>query len=328
MRFYSKRKSIGALALSVAFAATLLFGLTLDANQAQSQGKFKVGISVWDVSSTPFTVPLLKGMKDAAADANVELIISDPKWDASQQVENLREFIVQKVDAVAVAPIDIAGILPAVKESLAAGIPVVGALGEIEGVPYIGVDDVEYGRLSARLMLQAMAGVKGQKRIVMFRGTAGGSPDRRRMQGMQEVLKASGENIDWVDVTADWLPDKALTGFQDVLQRFPTKGSITLVNSMGNCMIPPSLGWAKRLKRDEIKFLAIDLCKAEEEAIGAGDMYGAVYQDPLIMGRLVVNSLVAMRAANNYNMLPIFAANPPIGFCTQANYADCKGRGF
>ena len=314
--------------LSVPGAFLLASGLLFAPVQPQADEQFTVGVTVWDVSTTPFAVPLIKGMRDAAEAAGVDLIVSDPKWDASVQVENMREFIVQGVDAIAVAPIDIAGILPAVQESLEAGIPVVGALGEIEGVPYIGVDDVEYGRMSARLMLQAMAGVEGQKRIVMFRGTAGGSPDRRRMQGMTEVLEASGEDIDWVDVTADWLPDKALTGFQDVLQRFPTPGSITLVNSMGNCMVPPSLDWAQRLGRDEIMFVAIDLCKAEEEAIGSGDMYGAVYQDPLIMGRLVVNSLVAMRSADDYSSLPVFATNPPIAYCTQANYSDCAGRGF
>ena len=204
----------------------------------------------------------------------------------------------------------------------------VGALGEIEGVPYVGVDDIEYGRLSARLMLEALATVEGEKRIVMFRGTAGGCPDRRRMQGMTEVLAESGVEHDWVDVTADWLPDKALTGFQDVLQRFPAEGSVTLVNSMGNCMVPPSLDWARRLGRTEIMFVAIDLCKGEEEAIGRGEMYGAVYQDPLIMGALVIDSLVDMRAAGDYSTLPDFAAGPPIFNCTQADYAVCEGRGF
>ena len=213
--------------------AALIVGTAAAPDDARSEDQFTVGVTVWDVSTTPFAVPLVKGMRDAAEKANVNLIVSDPKWDASVQVENVREFIVQGVDAIAIAPIDIAGVLPAVQEALDAGIPVVGALGEIEGVPYIGVDDVEYGRLSARLMLEALATVEGEKRIVMFRGTAGGSPDRRRMQGMGEVLEASGVEHDWVDVTADWLPDKALTGFQDVLQRFPIAGSVTLVNSNG-----------------------------------------------------------------------------------------------
>lgn len=328
MKLSKIRKSSSALALAVAFGATALLGITLGGGQAHSQDKFTIGFSVWDVSTTPATVPMIKGIREAAEAAGVKVIISDPKWDASAQVENLREFVVQGVDAVAVAPIDIAGILPAVRETLAAGIPVIGALGDIEGIPYVGVDDVEYGRLSARLMLEAMTGIEGTKRLVMFRGTPGGSPDRRRLQGMKEVFEAEGTDIEWVHVSADWIPDKALTGFQDVLQRFPKKGSITIVNAMGNCMIPPALDWAKRQGRDEILFVAIDLCKAEEEAIASGDMYGAVFQDMRKMGRLVINTLVAMRNAGDYTKLPIFAINPPMTFCTHANYVDCRGSGF
>ena len=150
-------------------AAALIVGVTVGPDEARSEDQFTIGVSVWNVSTTPFAVPLVKGMRDAAEAANVNLIVSDPKWDASVQVENVREFIVQGVDAIAIAPIDIAGVLPAVQEALDAGIPVVGALGEIEGVPYVGVDDIEYGRLSARLMLEALATVEGEKRIVMFR---------------------------------------------------------------------------------------------------------------------------------------------------------------
>lgn len=309
----------------------ILVGILGIQKHALSDGHtFTIGATVWDVSSTPFAVPLVKAMREAADAAGVKLIISDPKWDASVQTENVREFVVQGVDAIGVAPIDVAGILPAVKEAWAAGIPVVGALGEIEGAPYVGVDDVEYGRRSAKLMLQVIreSNIEGTARIVMFRGTAGGSPDRLRMQGMTEVFESTGADIEWVHVTADWLPDKALTGFQDVLQRFPQKGSIHIVNSMGNCMVPPSLDWAKRMGRDEIQFVAIDMCQAEEEAVGSGDMYGTVFQDPYIMGALLINSLVAMNAAGDFTTLPIFAENPPMDYCTQANYASCKGRGF
>ena len=93
-------------------------------------------------------------------------------------------------------------------------------------------------------------------------------------------------------------------------------------------MVPPSLDWAKRMGRDEIQFVAIDMCQAEEEAVGSGDMYGTVFQDPYIMGALLINSLVAMNAAGDFTTLPIFAENPPMDYCTQANYASCKGRGF
>ena len=308
--------------------AALVFGVAAAPDDARSEDQFTVGVTVWDVSTTPFAVPLVKGMRDAAEKANVNLIVSDPKWDASVQVENVRDLSSCRRRCDRHRAIDIAGVLPAVQEALDAGIPVVGALGEIEGVPYIGVDDIEYGRLSARLMLEALATVEGEKRIVMFRGTAGGSPDRRRMQGMGEVLEASGVEHDWVDVTADWLPDKALTGFQDVLQRFPVAGSVTLVNSMGNCMVPPSLDWAQRLGRTEIMFVAIDLCQAEEQAIGAGKMYGAVYQDPLIMrARSWSTAWSPCRLPATFDAARTSQV-PPDFNCTQATTPSCEGRGF
>jgi len=90
--------------------------------------------------------------------------------------------VTRRVDAIAVFPIDVVGVLPAVHEAEKAGLPVIGALGKIEGLPYVGVDDLEYGRVHARLMLEALKNIKGPKRIGLFRGTAGGSPDRLRMQ--------------------------------------------------------------------------------------------------------------------------------------------------
>lgn len=330
----SRKSNLGILSMakdrigSYGMCAAMVVAAGLAVGTASAQEKLRVGVTVWDVSSTPGTVPLITGLKEAAEAADIDLTIADPKWDASMQVENLREFVVKDMDVVAVTPIDVVGIIPAAKESEAAGVPVVAVMGEVEGFPYIGTDDVEYGRQSGRLILQALADVEGPKRVVMFRGTAGGSPDRLRWQGMNEVIDASGEDIEWVSVTADWLPDQALTGFQDVLQRFPNKGDIALVNSMGNCMIPPSLDWAKRQNREEIKFISMDLCKSEEEAIGSGAMYGSVYQDPRVIGQLAIKAMVAMHESGDYDTVPLFAAEPPLNFCTKANFSDCEGRGY
>ena len=312
---------------AVLFASAVLVGASMGASVAWGED-FKIGATIWDVSSTPAAVPIVQGMKDAAQQDGVTLLLSDPKWDASAQVDNIRDFVTRHVDAIAVFPIDIVGVIPAVKEAQQAKVPVIAALGAIEGIPYVGVDDVEYGRVHARLMLEAMKDVKGKKRIAIFRGTAGGSPDRLRMQGMQEVFKASGEDIDIQSVAADWIPEKALTGFQDLLQRYPNKGDLTLVTSMGNCMVPPSIDWAKKNGRDEIIFTTMDFCKADEEAVKSGALYGVAFQDVYQMGRLVVDTIVAMRKANDFNDLPDFARNPPIVVCTPATFEKCKGRGF
>jgi ABC-type sugar transport system substrate-binding protein len=313
---------------NAAVTAIFSLGAFIGYSQAAEAVDYTIGVSVWDVSSTPSAVPIIAGMNEAAKEAGVKIILSDPKWDASAQVDNIRDFVTRHVNAIAVFPIDVVGVKPAVQEAEKAGIPVIAALGSVEGLPYVGVDDVEYGRVHARLMLEAMKNTKGLKRIAIFRGTAGGSPDRLRMQGMQEVFKASGAEIAIENVTADWVPEKALTGFQDLLQRYPNKGDLALVTSMGNCMIPPSIDWAQKNGREEIIFTTMDLCKGDEEAVARGTLYGVAFQDVHLMGRLVIQAIVAMRQAGDYHTLPEVATNPPIIVCTKETFDRCKGRGF
>jgi len=59
-----------------------------------------------------------------------------------------------------------------------------------------------------------------------------------------------------------------------------------------------------------------------------GTLYGVAFQDVHDMGKLVVNTLVAMNKAGDYHTLPEFARNPPIIVCTKATFENCKGRGF
>jgi ribose transport system substrate-binding protein len=327
MRYTNARKCIEPFLRTTFLAISGLICLAMGSHNARA-AEFTIGVSIWDVSSTPAAVPIVMGMRDAAEKDGVKILLSDPKWDASTQVDNIRDFVTRHVDAIAVFPIDIVGVIPAVQEAQKAGVPVVAALGGVEGLPYVGVNDVEYGRVHARLMLEALKDVKGKKRIGLFRGTAGGSPDRLRMQGMQEVFKASGQDIEIESVTADWVPEKALTGFQDLLERYPNKGDLSLVSSMGNCMVPPSIDWAKKNGREEIIFTTMDLCKADEEALKNGTLYGVAFQDVYQMGRLVVDTLDAMHKSGDYHTLPEFARNPPIVVCEKATFDKCQGRGF
>ena len=71
-------------------AAALIVGVAVGPDEARSEDQFTIGVAVWDVSTTPFAVPLVKGMRDAAEAANVNLIVSDPKWDASAPDPPLR----------------------------------------------------------------------------------------------------------------------------------------------------------------------------------------------------------------------------------------------
>lgn len=60
-----------------------------------------------------------------AADAGLDIIIQDADSDASKQTQQLEDFVQQGVDAIALAPCDPAGLVPAIEAAVDAGIPVV-----------------------------------------------------------------------------------------------------------------------------------------------------------------------------------------------------------
>ena len=77
MRFSNERSARGRSVLTTALGAVVLLGFAAG-GPARGDEPFTIGVSVWDVSTTPFAVPLIKGMRDAAEEAGVALIVSDP----------------------------------------------------------------------------------------------------------------------------------------------------------------------------------------------------------------------------------------------------------
>ena len=118
------------------------------------------------------------------------------------------------------------GTIPAIIQANEAGIPVIevnnrAGFGsdEAEVVTYVGADDVEFGRLQARLLDQTFGGEPVKIGYVM--GIPGTSPQILRAQGFEEVLADHPEYEIVGAVTDDFDSAKALAVTQDLLTRFP-----------------------------------------------------------------------------------------------------------
>ena len=68
-----------------------------------------------------------QGAKDKASEMGVKLVTVGPSFqgDLSSQLEVFENLVNQKVNAIALAPVDSAGIAPAVNDAMKAGIPIV-----------------------------------------------------------------------------------------------------------------------------------------------------------------------------------------------------------
>lgn len=306
---------LGALAaglsLPAAFAAS---------NTSAAGEKLVVGFSIWDLT-IPFAVPLADNLRSAADANNIELKLVEAKFDASVQAQQVAEFIVQGVDVIVVTPVDVRGILPAAKSATAKGIPFIACAGKVEGYPYIGADDVEFGRQMGRLVIQALekSGKAGPYKIAFLRGLPGGAPDRLRRDGIMEVVSTRADIEVVAEIITEWSPDKGLSGVQDLLQKFP-RDQLHLVHGWGGMVEVPAARYAhKTAGRTDVIFTGGELTVQTREAIANGWEYGVIIHDPAFVGKLVMDTLPKM--APDFNTVPAGAV-VPLTICTQENLAS------
>lgn len=150
-------KKILAVLLSGAMAATMLVGCggspssktdtdaSTEAKGDASQEKLKIGYTVQSMENAYF-VSIIEGMKAAAKEKDIDLIVSDAAGDASKHVNQIEDFISQSVDAIIISPVDEKAPEDAVKKAEEAGIPVISFCQKVEGSSaFYGTSEKEYG---------------------------------------------------------------------------------------------------------------------------------------------------------------------------------------
>ncbi|MCO5082768.1 MAG: sugar ABC transporter substrate-binding protein [Rhizobiaceae bacterium] len=318
-------KITGGMTRRDLFMRAVAAGLSLPAAMAASNaiaeaGKLTIGFTLWDLS-IPFAVPLAAALKETAAANNIDLKLVEAKWDAAVQAQQVAEFIVQKVDVVCVAPIDVRGIVPAAKQATDAGVPFVAVGGKVEGYPYIGADDTEFGVNMGKLIVEALdkSGKEGPYKIAFLRGLPGGAPDRLRREGILSVISARPDIEVVAEIVTEWSPDKGLSGTQDLLQKFGP-GQLHLIHGWGGMVEVPAARYAhKTAGRSDVIFTGGELTVQTKEAIENGWEYGVIIQDPGRLGTVVMTAMPKM--APEFKTVPADAV-VPLPTCTKANLAE------
>lgn len=301
-----------------ALAAGTTLGTAFSASRVSAQdAPLVVGFSIWDLT-IPFAVPFADELERAAKENNIDLRLVAAGWDASVQSQQLAEFVVQKVDVICATPVDVRGIVPAVHTAEAAGIPFVGCVGAVEGYPYLGADDRQFGVQMGNMILQALGTVAKPEdgyKVAFLRGVPGGSPDRLRYEGIMSVLSARDDIEVVAEVVTDWNPERALSGTQDILQKFGP-GQIHLINGWGALLETSGARYAHMNGREDVLFTGGELTRQTKDAIERGWVYGVVIQDPATVGRVIAQALPEM--APDFRIIPASAA-VELPLCTKDN---------
>lgn len=322
-----KSRKFVQLAAGAAVAAMVLAACgssdeSTDASAGDSgSSEHRIGFMIWN-TSVPFYSGLIEAAEATADELGVELDIRNGNGDMASQIGVVQQFIAEDFDMILMSPGDPSGIIPAIREANTAEIPVMtvnltaDTSGGAEVVTYVGVDDVEFGRIQGRLLVEAM-GEEGTYGYVQ--GALGVSAQLQRQQGLEEVL-ADYPGIERVaEQSANWDNAEALAIIQDMLNRF-APGEIDAIVGQGPEIVTGARN-AIEGGRDDVVFIAGDYPADVRQAIRDGVIYGTPNQDPAPQGEEAVRLAVEWLNGNT-DEVPQPQAFIEMPMITQDNVED------
>jgi len=133
-------------------------------------------------------------VRNAAREANMDVLMEDTKYRQENQVATLRSFVRQRVDVIVFAPVVESGWDLVLREIRSAGIPVILMDRNIEVsdsslyLSHVGSDFVEEGRRAGSWLLEHTRDEPGEIAILELRGSDGSAPANDRKLGFAQAI--------------------------------------------------------------------------------------------------------------------------------------------
>ena len=232
-----------------------------------------------------------EGAQAAADAAGAELLIFNANNDPASQNSAVETYIAEGVDGLIVVAIDVNGIMPAVEQADAAGIPVVAVDAILPEGPQraqVGVDNAEAG---AEIGEEFVEWASGQEEPVQLGivGALNSAIQIVRQDGFEGAVEGS-ETIETVGVVdGQNVQDVALTAAENLITANPELDAIYATGEpalLGAIAAVESQG-----KQDQVTIFGWDLTAQAIAGIDAGYVEAVVQQSPYGMGEAAVEAL-------------------------------------
>jgi ribose transport system substrate-binding protein len=252
---------------------------------------FKIG-AVLPMFSHPFFVAQKQGLEERAKELGVEIDVRDGQDDDLKQITQVEALINRGIDLLILCPRDEDALIPAVEAANRANIPVVTLNRRVNGgkfVTYVGADDAQGGATQGTALIAAL-GPKGGK-IIYLQGTQGSSPQRKRNEGLQSILKSHSEIVIADDRFTNFQEDKAKAVMSDLVRRHD-KGAIAAIVTQADELAVPASEVARGEGWNDIKVIGFNGSKIAFDAIKSGHLFATILQDPVAQGKAAVTAAV------------------------------------
>ncbi len=237
------------------------------------------------------------GARAAGRDFGVEVVWKGPLSEADReaQINLVQDFVTQRVDGICLAPLDSQSLIAPVRAAVAEKIPVLifdSPLNDAAGtVSFVGTDNRRGGEVAARRLGELLG---GQGKVILLRYTPGSQSTELRESGFLETLKAEFPRMQVISdgEYAGATPETALDKAQYLLNQHggDVDGIFTPCQHVSSGMLK---ALEERDLAGKVKFVGFDSGPDLAPALRKRAMHGIVLQDPVRMGRLAVETMVA-----------------------------------
>lgn len=267
------RRTFVVLCLALILAAgSIAFG----ANQPT------IGLAISTLNN-PFFVDLRDGALAQGKTLGFTVVVADGQNDANRQLSQIENFIQQKVDLIAVNPVDSDAVAAAVKAANKAGIPVITVDRGANGgnvVCHIASDNVAGGRMAGEHVAKLLNSAGS---VIELEGIPGTSAARDRGKGFNEAMAKYPKIKVVARQEAGFDRAKGMSVMENLLQANPDVDAVFAHND------EMALGALKAIeaagKMGKIKVVGFDATDDAVKAVKDGRMAATVAQKPEEMGK-------------------------------------------
>ena len=210
-----------------------------------------------------------QGAQDAADEEGVTLVSVGPAFqgDLSSQLEVFENLVAQGAKAIGVAPVDSAGIAPAVNDAMGAGIPVIAIDTGVSGADvtsFVATDNLAVAKVQGAVAATLVADGDA---IIYVTGNQAQSTGQERRDGFMSGFMAARPNSEVIVVPTEWNSQQAQEGVEAILN---SRDDIKMVvnawdgGTMGAKAALENLGYSA----GDVKLVGFD---GASDAIGAMD---------------------------------------------------------
>ncbi|MBA4205707.1 MAG: sugar ABC transporter substrate-binding protein [Polymorphum sp.] len=276
-------------AVTAALAATAFAGISLGSTAYSAEKTFAL---VQINQQALFFNQMNEGAQKAAEAAGAKLVIFNANNDPAAQNSAIETYIQQKVDGLAVVAIDVNGIMPAVQQAAAAGIPVVAIdaiLPEGPQMAQIGVDNAKAGADMGNFFLDYVKSSMGGSVKYGVVGALNSAIQNVRQEGFETTVKAAEGVTTAGVVDGQNVQDTALAAAENLITANP---DMTAVYATGEPALMGAIAAVESQgKQADVKVFGWDLTAQAIAGIDAGYVAAVIQQDPAAMGAAAVDAL-------------------------------------